>query len=136
MMARYFYAFRWAYGIGATWDDGSWPGELYVFESRAERDAWVADDVFDGNWHCEAITSKEARHIMADRPCFGAGFQCHVVHLAAAAQCAPECLFLFRRRVEAEPVCPLGCRGVHTSYDTLLYRLVCSYVRQRRLISP
>ena len=34
-MARYFYAFRWAYGIGATWDDGSWPGELYVFESRA-----------------------------------------------------------------------------------------------------
>lgn len=26
-MARYFYAFRWAYGIGATWDDGSWPGE-------------------------------------------------------------------------------------------------------------
>lgn len=66
MMARYFYAFRWAYGIGATWDDGSWPGSLYVFESRAERDAWVADDVFDGNWHCEAITAKEARHIMAD----------------------------------------------------------------------
>lgn len=66
MMARYFYAFRWAYGIGATWDDGSWPGGLYVFDSRAERDAWVADDVFDGNWHCEAITSKEARHIMAD----------------------------------------------------------------------
>ena len=66
MMARYFYAFRWAYGIGATWDDGSWPGSLRVFDSRAERDAWVADDVFDGNWHCEAITSKEARHIMAD----------------------------------------------------------------------
>ena len=47
-MARYFYAFRWAYGIGATWDDGSWPGSLRVFDSRAERDAWVADDVFDG----------------------------------------------------------------------------------------
>lgn len=46
-MARYFYAFRWAYGIGTTWDDGSWPGGLYVFDSRAERDAWVADDVFD-----------------------------------------------------------------------------------------
>lgn len=65
-MARYFYAFRWAYGIGATWDDGSWPGSLRVFDSRAERDAWVADDVFDGNWHREAITAKEARHIMAD----------------------------------------------------------------------
>lgn len=49
MMARYFYAFRWAYGVGATWDDGSWPGSLRVFDSRAERDAWVADDVFDGN---------------------------------------------------------------------------------------
>lgn len=64
-MARYFYAFRWAYGIGTTWDDGSWSGSLRVFDSRAERDAWVADDVFDGNWHCEAITSKGARHIMA-----------------------------------------------------------------------
>lgn len=66
MMARYFYAFRWTYGIGVKWDDGSWPGELYVFDSMAERDAWVADDVFDGNWHCEAITAKEARRIMAD----------------------------------------------------------------------
>lgn len=37
-----------------------------MFDSRAERDAWVADDVFDDNWHCEAITAKEARHIMAD----------------------------------------------------------------------
>lgn len=57
--------------------------------------------------------------LMADRPCFGAGVQCHVVHLAAAAQCAPERLLLFRRWVEAEPVCPLGCRGVHASYDTM-----------------
>ena len=66
MMARYFYAYRWTYGIGTTWDDGSWPGGLYVFDSRAERDAWVADDVFDGNWHREAITAREARRIMAD----------------------------------------------------------------------
>lgn len=66
MMARYFYAYRWTYGIGVKWDDGSWLGELYVFDSMAERDAWVADDVFDGNWHCEAITAKEARRIMAD----------------------------------------------------------------------
>lgn len=65
-MARYHYAFYWTYGIGTTWNDGSWPGNLYVFDSRAERDAWVADDVFDGNWHREAITAKEARHIMAD----------------------------------------------------------------------
>lgn len=38
MMARYFYAFRWAYGIGATWDDGSWPGELYVNDMAARYD--------------------------------------------------------------------------------------------------
>lgn len=57
MMARYFYAYRWTYGIGKKWDDGSWPGYLMVFDSRAERDAWVADDVFDGNWHREAITA-------------------------------------------------------------------------------
>lgn len=47
MMARYFYAYRWTYGIGKKWDDGSWPGYLMVFDSRAERDAWVADDVFE-----------------------------------------------------------------------------------------
>lgn len=73
---------------------------------------------------------------MTDRPCFGAGVQGHVVHLAAAAQCAPERLLLFRCRVEAEPVCPLGCRGVHASYDTMLYRLAYGDVRQKRLISP
>lgn len=66
MMARYYYAFRWTYGVGKKWDDGSWPGSLMVFDSASERDAWVADDVFDGNWHNEAITAKEARRIMAD----------------------------------------------------------------------
>lgn len=66
MMARYYYAFRWAYGIGTTWEDGSWPGSLMVFDSMGERDKWVADDVFDGDWHREAITAKEARRIMAD----------------------------------------------------------------------
>lgn len=66
MMARYYYAFCWTYGVGKKWDDGSWPGSLMVFDSMAERDAWVAGDVFDGNWHNGAITAKEARRIMAD----------------------------------------------------------------------
>lgn len=65
-MARYYYAFRWTYGVGTTWEDGSWPGSLMVFGSMGERDKWVADDVFDGDWHREAITAKEARRIMAD----------------------------------------------------------------------
>lgn len=66
MMARYFYAYHWTYGIGTTWEDGSWPGSLMVFDSMGERDKWVADDVFDDDWHREAITAKEARRIMAD----------------------------------------------------------------------
>lgn len=65
-MARYYYAYHWTYGIGTTWEDGSWPGSLMVFDSMGERDKWVADDVFDGDWHREAITAKEARRIMAD----------------------------------------------------------------------
>lgn len=48
-MARYHYAFYWTYGVGKKWDDGSWPWYLMVFDSRAERNAWVADDVFDGD---------------------------------------------------------------------------------------
>lgn len=51
MMARYYYAYHWTYGIGTTWEDGSWPGSLMVFDSMGERDKWVADDVFDGDWH-------------------------------------------------------------------------------------
>lgn len=66
MMARYYYAYHWTYGIGTTWEDGSWPRSLMVFDSMGERDKWVADDVFDGDWHREAITAKEARRIMAD----------------------------------------------------------------------
>lgn len=66
MMARYYYAYHWTYGIGTTWEDGSWPGSLMVFDSMGERDKWVADDIFDGDWHREAITAKEARRIMAD----------------------------------------------------------------------
>lgn len=66
MMARYYYAFCWTYGVGKKWDDGSWPGSLMVFDSMGERDKWVAGDVFDGDWHREAITAKEARRIMAD----------------------------------------------------------------------
>lgn len=65
-MARYYYAFCWTYGVGKKWDDGSWPGSLMVFDSMGERDKWVAGDVFDGDWHREAITAKEARRIMAD----------------------------------------------------------------------
>lgn len=64
---RYYYAFCWTYGVGTTWEDGSWPGSLMVFDSMAERDAWVAGDVFDGNWHNEAITRYDGSRSAVER---------------------------------------------------------------------
>lgn len=43
------------------------------------------------------------------RPCDGTGLQREIVDLSAAADRAPEQLFLLGRRVEAEPVRPLAC---------------------------
>lgn len=65
-----FYAFNWTAGIGVMYaNNGGKPtmyGALMVFDSRAERDAWVAADVFDDNWHRKAVDSRTARHIMVD----------------------------------------------------------------------
>ena len=46
---------------------------------------------------------------MLRRPCDGTGFQREIVDLSAAADRAPEQLFLLGCRVEAEPVRPLAC---------------------------
>ena len=41
-------------------------GNVYVFDSRRERDEWVAADRFDGDWHREDIGSRKARRLMVD----------------------------------------------------------------------
>jgi len=38
-------------------------GKLVRFETRAERDAWVDADEWDGNYHRAAITRKEATQL-------------------------------------------------------------------------
>ena len=63
------------------------------------------------------------------RPCGGAGFQCEIVDLSAAADRAPEQLLLLGRRVEAEPVRPLACMpSDHVSHYIIIIcerRTVC-----------
>lgn len=61
----YHYAFYNRYGNGARdGEDASRIGILHVFASRAHRDAWVAADEFDCDWHREMIDSKEAERIL------------------------------------------------------------------------
>lgn len=61
----YHYAFYNRYGNGAQdAEDASRIGILHVFASRARRDAWVAADEFDCDWHREMIDSKEAERIL------------------------------------------------------------------------
>lgn len=63
-----YYAFDWNYGVGAYREYGDGrrcpDGQLMVFDSERERDAWVAADVFDGNLHRRAMDGKTAKHIM------------------------------------------------------------------------
>lgn len=42
-------------------DDGKRIGILHIFASKKARDQWVDDDVFDNDWHREAVTAAEAR---------------------------------------------------------------------------
>ena len=59
----HWYGFHNTYGNRTTGHYG-WIGHVHVFDSRRERDEWVAADRFDGDWHREAITSAEARREM------------------------------------------------------------------------
>lgn len=61
----YHYAFYNRYGNGARdAEDASRVGILHVFDFRDARDAWVAADEFDRDWHREKIDSKEAERIL------------------------------------------------------------------------
>ena len=78
---RYFYAHENRHGVGATFQryDGSidaLPGSVHRFTSRAARDAWVADDVWDGRYRREAVSAAVVRNAIAreerrgGRPCW------------------------------------------------------------------
>lgn len=66
----HYYAFHNRYGVGTRdADDLRRIGYLYIFESRADRDAWVDDDVWDGNYHRESLTSREAMPYLVEAAC-------------------------------------------------------------------
>lgn len=48
-MSIHFYAGYWQFGIGVTNFEGEPYCSLLSFDSRKERDAWVAADHFDNN---------------------------------------------------------------------------------------
>ena len=61
MATKFFYARDCRYGINVIWQnaDGSTdalPGMILRFKNRAARDAFVEADVWDGNYHREALT--------------------------------------------------------------------------------
>lgn len=68
-MAHY-YGIECMYGRNVTDSEGNRRGDVHVFGTKAERDAWVDADEFDGNWHRDAIGSGEARRLMLDSEYF------------------------------------------------------------------
>lgn len=48
-MSIHFYAGYWQFGVGVTNFEGEPYCSLLSFDSRKERDAWVAADRFDNN---------------------------------------------------------------------------------------
>lgn len=59
-MSIHFYAGYWQFGVGVTNFEGEPYCSLLSFDSRKERDAWVAADHFDNNWHRSAVSRREA----------------------------------------------------------------------------
>jgi hypothetical protein len=67
---RHFYARDCSYGLLAVLQrpDGSTdslPGDIYRFPTVAARDAFVSADVWDGNYHREAVSAVDVRAVMA-----------------------------------------------------------------------
>lgn len=61
-----FYGFDNTQGVGAVDDNGYRIGTVFRFPKKAERDAWVNDNLFgEGEIHREAITCAQARREMA-----------------------------------------------------------------------
>ena len=63
----HYYAYENRYGVGTrSAYDLSRIGCLHIFESRADRDAWVDADVWDGHYKREPLTAREAMPYLAE----------------------------------------------------------------------
>ena len=56
---RHFYAVDCPYGI-STISEGN---TVHVFETKRDRDTWVDEDVFDGNYHRMTVLRETAKRI-------------------------------------------------------------------------
>ena len=63
-MSVHFYAGYWQFGVGVPNFEGEPYCSLLSFDSREERDAWVAADHFDNNRHRSAVSRREALPLM------------------------------------------------------------------------
>ena len=57
-----FYAIWSKYGAACWGDSGKRTGRVLRFDKKADRNNWVNDDRWDGNFHRFAITRDEARY--------------------------------------------------------------------------
>jgi hypothetical protein len=60
MTNRKFYALYNHYGTRMAYGEYNCP-TVYAFNSKKERDKWVQEDYFDGNWHRESCSAALAR---------------------------------------------------------------------------
>ncbi len=63
---RHYYARYCSWGIGVIFEsnDGTidrFPGRILRFTTRQARDAWVADEVWDGTWRREALSARDLK---------------------------------------------------------------------------
>ena len=63
---KLYYGFYNRYGLGMRDENGYRIGCVEAFKTKRDRDAWVAADEWDGNYHREVISSAEARRLMLD----------------------------------------------------------------------
>ncbi|MDY4535627.1 hypothetical protein [Tractidigestivibacter sp.] len=79
-MAR-FYGIECRYGRDVVDSDGRRRGDVHVFRTKAERNAWIDADEWDGDYHRDTLTSKEARHLMESSLYFNDGLLEDKYHL-------------------------------------------------------
>lgn len=65
MTDKHYYAAHSYMGLGYTYDSPCW--RVYVFDSKAERDAWVDENEYNnGNYVAEAVNYRTACKIAPD----------------------------------------------------------------------
>lgn len=79
---RKYYGIYCRYGANVVDNDGDRLGMVLAFDTKRQRDAWVDDDEWDGDYHRAAITSNEARRCMVKSCYFDYGMLERKYHYA------------------------------------------------------